>query len=92
MSMLFDAVTYHHGPNYLLLAVWIQRRRTFLRLSTAAAAELAGLELSEWLALEEGWVPEEPATIRAIASTLEARWPEVSLVAEITRYNQPTAA
>ena len=92
MSMLFDAVVYHRGPGYMLLAVWVQRRRVFLGLSTAAAAELAGLELSEWGALEQGWLPENLSTIRAIAATLEAGWPEVSLVAELARYNQPTAA
>jgi hypothetical protein len=91
MSMLFDAVVYHRGPGYMLLAVWVGRRRVFLGLSTAAAAELAGLELSEWCALEEGWVPDESA-IRPIAATLQAGWPEVSLVAEMARYNQPTAA
>jgi hypothetical protein len=91
MSMLFDAVAYHRGPGYMLLAAWAQRRRVFLGLSTAAAAELAGLQLSEWCALEEGWVPDESA-IRAIAATLQVRWPEVSLVAEMARYNQPTAA
>jgi len=92
MSMLFDAVVHHRGPNYLLLACWVQRRREFLGLSTAAAANLAGLQLSEWCALEEGWVPEQLSTIRAIAGTLESQWPEVHLVAEMTRYNRPAAA
>jgi len=90
--MLFDAVAYHRGPRCLLLAVWVHRRRTFLGLSTAAAAELAGLELSEWCALEAGWIPEDPA-IRAIAATLQAAgWPEVGLVAELSRYNPSAAA
>jgi predicted transcriptional regulator len=92
MSMLFDTVIHHRGPNYLLLASWVHRRREFLGLSTAAAARLAGLELSEWCALEEGWVPEELSTIRAIAGTLESLWPEVHLVAEMTRYNRPAVA
>ena len=91
MSMLFNAVVYHRGPRYLLLAVWVQRCRTFLGLSTAAAAELAGLELSEWCALEEGWIPGDSA-MRAIAATLQAGWPEVGLVAELARYNPPSAA
>ncbi len=72
--MLFDAVVYHRGPGHMLLAVWVQRRRVFLGLSIAAAAELAGLELSEWGALEQGWLPEDISTIRAIAATLEAGW------------------
>ena len=92
MSMLFDAFSYQGGPRYLILAVWIQRRRRELHLSTAAAAELAGIAFSEWCALEQGWVPEDLSTIQAIAGTLEVLWPELSLVAKIARHNQPAAA
>lgn len=92
MSMLFDAVIHHRGPNHLLLAGYVQRRRAFLGLSIAAAAELAGLQSSEWDALEQGWVPESLSTFKAIAGTLQILWPELNLVADITRYNQPKSA
>ena len=92
MSMLFDAVVHHRGPNHLLLACYVQRRRVFLELSVAAAAELAGLQSSEWDALEQGWIPESLAALKAIAGTLQIQWPELSLVAQITRYNQPKSA
>ena len=40
------------------------------------AAELAGLELSQWHALESGWVPDldDRNQIQAIAATLETGW------------------
>ena len=38
-----------------------------LGLTVGAAAELAGLEVSEWCALECRWVPEELNVIRSIA-------------------------
>jgi Helix-turn-helix domain len=59
------------------LAFFVERRRTRLNLSIEAAARLCGIELSQWHALESGWVPEDRLDIQAIASTLEV--PEVDL-------------
>lgn len=57
----------------LLLAVFIQQRREELRLTTADAAHLAGLQFSQWCALENGWIPTiEHNTLRAVADTLMA--------------------
>ena len=56
------------------LARYTSRRREDLGLTVTAAAALAGLELSEWCALEDGWVPEDLATLRSIAATLRVRW------------------
>jgi hypothetical protein len=59
------------------LALFVERRRTRLHLSIEAAARLCGIELSQWHALESGWVPEDRLDIQAIAATLEV--PEVDL-------------
>lgn len=63
------------------LARYASRRRGELGLSVARAAELAGLEVSEWCALEFGWVPEELAVTRAIAATLEVSWTDLDMLA-----------
>jgi hypothetical protein len=67
----------------LTLAHYTRRRRQELGLSIERAAELAGLELSQWYALEEGWVPEpdDPGRIEAIAATLEIFWGDYSFLA-----------
>jgi hypothetical protein len=74
------------------LARYSRRRREELGLTEERAAQLAGLELSEWHALESGWVPEDMAVIQAIAATLETSWAEYSflaLMAECQRMGAP---
>ena len=59
------------------------QRREELGLSLERAAELAGLETSEWAALESGWwIPPSDnfPLIRAIAGTLEASWVDYSFL------------
>jgi transcriptional regulator with XRE-family HTH domain len=62
------------------LARYTSKRREELGMTLARAAELSGLELSEWCALESGWVPEEMDTIRAIAGTLRVDWKDLSFL------------
>ena len=64
------------------LARYTRMRRIELGLSIERAARLAGLELSEWCALESGWVPEADdfARIEAIAATLQIFWGDYSLL------------
>jgi hypothetical protein len=55
----------------LLLASCSRRRREELGLSVERAAELTGIEISQWQALEAGWVPNLESGLReAIAETL----------------------
>jgi|NGEPerStandDraft_6_1074524.scaffolds.fasta_scaffold306986_1 hypothetical protein len=56
----------------LLLASCSRRRhREELGLSVERAAELTGIEISQWQALEAGWVPDLESGLReAIAETL----------------------
>ena len=65
------------------LARYTRRRREELGLSVERAAELAGLELSQWYALESGWVPDpdDMNRIEAIAATLEIFWGDYSFLA-----------
>ena len=70
------------------LARYTHNRREELGMSVAAAAELAGLQLSEWYALEEGWVPQDLRTLRAIAGALQVRWTDYDFLAFITGFRQ----
>ena len=60
-------------------------------LSLECAAELAGLEMSEWAALESGWVPnpDDLALIRSIAGTLEVSWVDFSFLALMAACQRP---
>lgn len=49
----------------------IGSRRKARGLSLGDAARLAGMALSEWMAIEDGCVPEDPERLRVVADTLE---------------------
>ena len=70
------------------IARYSRARREQLGLTIDRAAELSGLEVSQWVALEDNWVPEKLAVIRAIASTLETRWTDFDLAALFARSAQ----
>ena len=73
----------------MLFARSVRRRRKALGLSVQSAAELSGMEASEWYALEAGWVPTvESGLLDSIAGTLQSCHIAVPLIAEISRYNQ----
>ncbi len=74
------------------LARYAQRRRTELGLSVEKAAELAGMQLCEWAAMEDGWVPTDRSTLRAVAQVLYIRWPELDLLAWFARSAQQDVA
>ena len=59
-----------------------------LDLTIARAAELAGLEESQWIAIEDGWVPERRATLQAVATALQVIWSDFALVALFARATQ----
>ncbi len=47
-------------------------------LTIEQAADLAGMELSEWAAIEDGHVPQDAARLRAMAAALEIRFEKVA--------------
>jgi hypothetical protein len=66
----------------LCLAHFIRHRRREIGLTVPEAAALAGMELSEWYALEAGWIPAaDDFRLRAIAATLEVCWTRVDFAA-----------
>jgi hypothetical protein len=73
----------------MLFARSVRRRRQALGLSVQHAAELSGMVVSDWYALEAGWVPTvESGLLDSIAGTLQVSHLELPLVAEISRYSQ----
>jgi predicted transcriptional regulator len=81
-----DRVHYTH-----LFARIVRERRLELGLSTARAAELAGLTTSQWCSLEEGWVPTEHKQIRPIAEALELRNSDLEVVSLLSSLAQDTS-
>jgi transcriptional regulator with XRE-family HTH domain len=71
-----------------LLAYFIGRRRTILHLSIEESARLSGLELSQWYALESGWMPEDRLDIQAIAATLEVPEEDIQSFVAMRRLRQ----
>ena len=54
-----------------LFGLGIRATRNEAGLSIEEAARLAGMEVSEWVAIEEGYVPQETNRLRAMAAALE---------------------
>jgi predicted transcriptional regulator len=74
--------------NALVLANTVQCRRENLGMSIERAADLAGMTVSQWFALEGGWVPTSFDFLRAVAETLELGYMQLTFLAEISEYNQ----
>jgi transcriptional regulator with XRE-family HTH domain len=95
MIMLQDASSARRGTdnNWLAsaLARYAKNRREQLNLTAEEAAGLSGMEVSEWYALESGWVPENCAIIQSIAATLRVRWTELDVLVFMVRLSQEAA-
>ncbi len=73
-----------------LLGESVRQRRLELEISIPEAADLAGISMWEWAALEYGlWIPEDGPVMHAIAGTLEADYLALSFWALVSRVNQP---
>ena len=55
----------------------IRANRQNLGLSIEEAARLSGMEVSEWAAIEEGYVPQETNRLRAMAGALEISYDQL---------------
>lgn len=93
MSMHFPDVN-HSTPaadrpdsDQYLFGNSVQARREELGLSLFEAAELSGLTLFQWAAVEDGaWVPESQNVIRAMAGALEASGMDMILLASLSAW------
>jgi transcriptional regulator with XRE-family HTH domain len=58
----------------------IRERREAIARSVEEAARLAGMESSEWAAVESGHIPADPDCLRSMAAALEVRFDELALL------------
>ena len=58
----------------------IQERREAIGRSMEEAARLAGMESSEWAAVESGHIPADPVRLRSMAAALEVRFDQMALL------------
>ena len=68
----------------------VRQRRLELGISIPEAADLSGINMWQWAAMEYGlWIPEDGPVMRSIAGTLEADYLALSFWALVSRVNQP---
>ncbi len=82
MSMLFSALnpSVRSQAWRQIFAGMIEDRREAVGRSQEEAARLAGMESSEWAAIEAGYVPADVARLRSVAAALEVRFDDLALL------------
>ena len=68
-----------------IFGAFIQSARKNQGGSLEDTAQLAGMETSEWAAIEAGYVPLDMAMLRPMAAALEISYDEISLLAVFCR-------
>jgi transcriptional regulator with XRE-family HTH domain len=63
----------------------IQETRKNADLSIEDAARLSGMEPSEWMAVEEGTVPEDISQLRAMADAMEVSFDKIATLVLVCR-------
>jgi hypothetical protein len=53
--------------------------------SVEEAAHLAGMETSEWMAIEDGFVPQDGSRLQAMAAAMEIRYDQMAVAAFLCR-------
>jgi transcriptional regulator with XRE-family HTH domain len=66
-----------------LFGSMVQDRREMIRRSVEDCARLAGMESSEWAAIEAGYVPADPAKLRSMAAALEIRYDQLLMMVHL---------
>ncbi len=68
-----------------LFGFFIQEARKKAALSIAEAARLSGMEASEWMAIEEGIVPQDIDRLRAMADAMEISFEQIAMPVLVCR-------
>ena len=63
----------------------IQETRKKTALSIVEAARLSGMESSEWMAIEEGSVPQDINRLRAMADAMEVSFDKIATLVLVCR-------
>ena len=68
-----------------LFGFCIQKTRESAGLSIEEAARLSGMDLSEWMAIEAGTVPQDINRLRAMAGAMEISFDKIASMALVCR-------
>ena len=68
-----------------LFGFCIQETRESAGLSIEEAARLSGMELTEWMAIEDGNVPQEINRLRAMAEAMEISFDKIASMVLVCR-------
>jgi transcriptional regulator with XRE-family HTH domain len=75
-------------PQFTLSSAWsqifgnmVQERRQAIHRSVEDCARLAGMEFSEWVAIEAGYVPSDSDRVLEMAAALEVRRDQMAMMA-----------
>jgi transcriptional regulator with XRE-family HTH domain len=63
----------------------VQEARKTAGLSLEEASRLAGMEISEWMAIEDGCVPQDVNRLRAMAETMQISFEQIATVVLVYR-------
>jgi transcriptional regulator with XRE-family HTH domain len=66
-----------------IFGAMVQERREAIHRSVEDSARLAGMEVSEWLAVEGGHIPADPAKLRSMAAALEIRFDQMVMIVHL---------
>lgn len=66
-----------------LFGSMVQDRRESIYRSVEDSARLAGIEFSEWAAIEAGHIPADPAKLRSMAAALEIRFDQMAMLVHL---------
>ncbi|MGB0124242.1 MAG: helix-turn-helix domain-containing protein [Silvibacterium sp.] len=61
-----------------IFGMMIQKTRQTAGRSLEESARLAGMESSEWVAVESGYIPADPGRLRSMAAALEIRFDQMA--------------
>lgn len=67
----------------LLFGSMVQDRRETIQRSVEDAAALAGMESSEWAAIEAGHILTDPSKLRSMAGALEIRFDQMAMLVHL---------
>ena len=63
----------------------IQEVRKGAGLSIEQAAPLAGIEISEWAAIEDGYIPQDQNRLRVMAAAMEISFDRIAMLVLLCR-------
>lgn len=82
---LFYPSEQRHAVRSPLFGRSICETRKNLGLSLEEAARLSGMQISEWLAIEAGYAPQDVNLLRALADTMEVGFERIAMVVLLCR-------